>query len=175
MTDTLKEEAPADGRGMNDSALATLIIPALAVALTVYYMATTAGLTWEARSTGWLIGSVLLVFCGIQMLLTVRELLAGKIRAGFGDLFENSQNNRRRVGLLVAVSIFTLLLPFTGTTLGLALVICAGMLIMGVRSPWQLAGVSLTTATFVFVLLIWLAGSRLPQGALEHALLSILP
>lgn len=175
MTDTHEEDAPADGRGMNESAFATLIVPALAAALTVYYMATTAGLTWEARSTGWLIGSVLLVLCTAQSLLTVRGMLAGRVSASFGDLFENSQNNRRRLGLLVAVIIFTLLLPVTGTTLGLALVICAGMAIMGVRSVWQLAGISLGTATFVFVLLIWLAGSRLPQGALEHALLSILP
>lgn len=175
MTDTHKEEAPADGRGMNESASATLIVPALAAMLTAYYMITTAHLTWEARSTGWLIGSVLLVFCAVQMSLTLRDLFGGKISAGFGDLFENSQNNRRRLGLLAAVTVFTLLLPFTGTTLGLALVICAGMLIMGVRSIWQLAGISLTTATFVFVLLIWLAGSRLPQGALEHALLSFLP
>lgn len=175
MTDTPHDEAPADGRGSNDSLAATLIIPVLAIGLTAYYMTTTAGLTWEARSTGWMVGSVLLIFCAVQILLTVRQALAGTISFGFGDLFESSPNNRRRLALLAAVTVFTILLPFTGTTLGLALMICAGMLIMGVRSIWQLAGVSLTTASFVFILLIWLAGSRLPQGPLEHALLSILP
>ncbi|WP_172122033.1 hypothetical protein [Devosia sp. 919] len=155
--------------------MANLIIPALAAGLTAYYMISTVGLTWEARSTGWLIGSVLLLFCALQVLLTLRQAVAGRISFGFGDLFENSQNNRRRLALLLAVTVFTALLPFTGTTLGLALVLCAGMLIMGVRNIWQLAGISLATASFVFILLIWLAGSRLPQGALEHALLSILP
>lgn len=175
MQETSLEQTPADGRGINDSVYATLIIPTLATGLTAYYMASTASLTWEARSTGWLIGSVLLMFCALQLLLTLRQAFAGKVSFGFGGLFANTQNNRRRLALLLAVGIFTLLLPFTGTTLGLALVLCAGMLIMGVRSIKLLAGISVATAGFVFFLLIWLAGSRLPQGVLEQVLLSILP
>jgi hypothetical protein len=41
------------------------------------------------------------------------------------------------------------------------------MLLMGVRSVRALIGVALATTAVVYVLLIWLLNSRLPQGPAE--------
>ena len=175
MSDEAHDEAPADGRGIADNLLATLIVPILAVGLTIYYLISTAGLVWEARSTGWMVGGALMLLSSAQIFRAIKQASAGEIGRGFGNLLENSQNNRRRLGLLAVVSLFTLLLPFTGTTLGLALALCAGMLVMGVRNVKQLASISIGTAAAVFLLLIWLTDSRLPQGIIEHTLLAVLP
>jgi hypothetical protein len=40
------------------------------------------------------------------------------------------------------------------------------MWVLGVRSIWSLLGVSIVTAATVHFILIWLLGSRLPQGIL---------
>lgn len=172
--DNQLEETPAEGRGEPAAAGADFIIPGLAVAFTSYYIVSTAHLTWEARSTGWLVGFSLLALCLIQIIALGRGLMSRTLSPGFGDLLANTQNNRRRLGLLVAMLAFTSLLPITGTTLGLLLVLVAGMLIMGVRNPRHLAGVSLITAALVFTLFIWLTRSRMPQGALDHALLALI-
>ena len=55
-------EAPAVGPSGAD-----FIIPVLAVALVVYYSATTLGMAWEAKVTGVVLGAVLVPLCIVHM------------------------------------------------------------------------------------------------------------
>lgn len=149
---------------------ADFIIPVLAVALIVYYSATTVGLGWEAKVTGIVIGAVLAPLCAVHMVRMVLAIARGEGTFGFGDLISSTPFNRQRLGLVVLVTTFIATLAWAGTTLGLFLLLISCMLLMGVRSIRALVAVALTTTAVVYLLLIFLLNSRLPRGPVEELL-----
>jgi len=154
-------------RGTVPALGAYFIIPLLACGLTIYFLVSTAGLIWEARSTGTFIGVILLGLCAAQFIRLGLKVARGEATLGFGELAENTFYNRLRLGLLVLVIAFVALLPVLGTTLGLFLVLIAMIRLMGVRSWRVLATVAFITSATVHGLLIYLLGSQLPQGLLK--------
>ena len=164
---------PEAGRGTVPALGAYFIIPLLACGLTIYFLISTAGLIWEARSTGTFIGVILLGLCAAQIIRLGLKVARGEATLGFGELAENNFYNRLRLGLLVLVIAFVALLPVIGTTLGLFLVLIAMVRLMGVRDWRVLVAVALITAATVHVLLIYLLGSQLPQGFLKPVFSSL--
>jgi hypothetical protein len=158
---------PDAGRGTISALGPHLVIPVLASALTVYFLISTAGLIWEARSTGTYIGVILLILCAAQFIKLGLKVARGEATLGFGDLLEDNFYNRLRLGLLVLVIAFVALLQVIGTTLGLFLVLIAMVRLMGVQSWRVLFTVAFITAATVHGLLIYLLGSQLPQGFLK--------
>ena len=171
----MPEQRVEDGRDARDEAVAgplgaDFIIPVLAVALIVYYSATTVGLGWEAKVTGIVIAAVLAPLCAVHMVRMVLAIRRGEGTFGLGDLISNTAFNRQRLGLVVLVATFIATIEWVGTTLGLFLLLVSCMLLMGVRSVRALVGVALTTTAVVYLLLIYLLNSRLPQGPVEKLL-----
>ena len=162
----MSDANPDAGRGAVPALGPHFVIPVLASALTVYFLISTAGLIWEARSTGTYIGVILLALCATQFVKLGLKVARGQGTLGFGDLVEDSFYNRLRLGLLVLVVAFVALLPVIGTTLGLFLVLIAMVRLMGVQSWRVLFTVAFITAATVHGLLIYLLGSQLPQGFL---------
>jgi hypothetical protein len=146
---------------------ADFIIPVMACILAGYYLATTTDLVWEARSAGVVVGVPLIAMCVYHMGRTIYRIARGNGSFGFGEIFEDTLFNRQRLGLLILTTLFIIALPWTGTTLGLFLVLIASMRLLGVTSIRQLVGVAAATAATVYVLLIYLVSSRLPQGPVE--------
>ena len=153
---------------------ADFIIPVLSIALVIYYSATTLGLAWEAKVTGVVIGGVLVPLCLVHMVRMVRAISGGHGTFGFGDLVSRTPFNVQRLGLVVLVAAFIASLEWVGTAVGLVLLLVACMFLMGVRSLRVLVAVPLITAAIVYVLLIYLLNSRLPQGPLEKLIGSVL-
>jgi hypothetical protein len=153
---------------------ADFIIPVLAVALVAYYSATTLGTTWEAKVTGVVIGAVLVPLCLVHMTRMAVAIARGHGTLGFGSLAANTLFNRQRLGLVLLVAAFIAGLEWTGTTLGLFLLVIGCMLVMGVRSVRALLGVAVVTTAVVYILLIYLLNSRLPRGPVEKLLGSLL-
>jgi hypothetical protein len=158
---------PDAGRGTVPALGAYFIIPALACALTVYFLVSTRDLIWEARSTGTFIGVILLGLCIGQFVRLGLKVSRGEATLGLGELAENTYYNRLRLALLILTIAFIALLPVIGTTLGLFLVLIAMVRLMGVRSWRVLVTVAFITAAAVHGLLIYLLGSQLPQGFLK--------
>ncbi len=149
---------------------ADLIIPFLAAGLTIYFLVNTAGLVWEARANGTVIGVALLILVALQLFKIARRLWAGQGTLGLGSLVERSPVQAQRLGLLVVLALFIATIPWVGTTLGLFLTMAASMWILGVRDWRALLGVSLAVAATVYGLFILLLQSRLPVGPVEAAL-----
>jgi hypothetical protein len=80
----------------------------------------------------------------------------------------------QRLGLVALVAAFIASIQWIGTTLGLFLLLIGCMLLTGVRSVRALVVVAATTSLIVYVLLIYLLNSRLPQGPVERLLGSVL-
>jgi hypothetical protein len=172
------EERVKHGADAHDEAVAgplgaDFIIPVLALALIVYYSATTIGLTWEAKVTGVVIGAVLAPLCIVHMVRMVLAISRGQGTPGLGDLISNTLFNRQRLGLVLLITTFIATIEWIGTTLGLFLLLVGCMLLMGVRSVRALIGVALATTAVVYVVLIFLLNSRLPQGVVEKLIRSV--
>ena len=146
---------------------ADFIIPVMACILAGYYLATTTDLVWEARAAGVAVGVPLIAMCVYHMGRTTWRIIKGEGSFSFGEIFEDNLFNRQRLGLLILITLFIIALPWTGTTLGLFLVLVASMRLLGVTSIRQLVLVAATTAATVYVLLMYLVSSRLPQGPVE--------
>lgn len=146
---------------------ADLIIPLLGSLLAGYYLLSTAELDWEAKSAGLFVGTVLLTLCAIQFARIIGAAVSGRGTLGLGGLVADTQHNRRRLALIVLVSLFIATISWTGTTLGLWLLLIASMLVMGVRSPVRLLAVATITSAVVYGVLILLLNSRLPRGFIE--------
>jgi hypothetical protein len=153
---------------------ADLIIPVLAAGLTIYFLVNTAGLVWEARANGTVIGATLLILVAVQLVRVGVEVRRGRASLGFGSLLERSTVQAQRLGLLVVLAAFIAAIPWVGTTLGLFLALCASMWLLGVRDPRALLGIPLAVAASVYVLFVVLLQSRLPVGPIEHFLGSLL-
>jgi hypothetical protein len=149
---------------------ADFIIPLLACILALYYLTTTTDLVWEARAAGVVIGIPLLVLCLVHMTRMGVRIARRHATLGTGDLFENNLFNRQRLGLAALAILFVATIQWTGTTLGLLLFLIGSMLVLGVRSIRILAGISIIPSALVYVLLIVLLSSRLPQGPIEKLL-----
>ena len=164
VTDSTDESRRADTR---EPLGADFIIPLMSCGLAGYYLATTTDLVWEARAAGVAVGVPLILMCVFHMGRTLYRIFKGEGSFGFGDLVANTLFNRQRLALGLLTAAFIVALPWTGTTLGLFLVLIAGMWMLGVTSIRQLLLVAATTAAVVYVLLIYLVSSRLPQGPVE--------
>ncbi len=153
---------------------ADLIIPALGSALAIYYLTTTADLDWEAKSAGLFVGTVLLALCAVHLVRTVISLARGTGTLGFGALVANTRHNRQRLALLVLVALFIATISWTGTTLGLFLLLIAALLVMGVREPARILGIAFCTSALVYIMLIYLLDTRLPRGLIEKTIAAAL-
>ncbi len=164
MTDNTDQSQRADTR---EPLAADFIIPLMSCGLAGYYLATTTDLVWEARAAGVAVGVPLIAMCVFHMGRMIYRIVQGRGSFSFGDLFANTLFNRQRLVLGLLTVAFIVALPWTGTTLGLFLVLIASMRMLGVTSIRQLVTVAAATAATVYVLLIYLASSRLPQGPVE--------
>ena len=149
---------------------ADFIIPLLASILAIYYLATTTDLVWEARAAGIVVGVPLLAMCVVHIARMGVRITTRRASLGTGDLFANNLFNRQRLGLAVLVALFVATIEWTGTTLGMLVFLTGSMLVLGVRSIRIIAGISIVTSSLVYVLLIVLLSSRLPQGPIEKLL-----
>lgn len=163
----MSNAVPVAGRGTAPALGAYFIIPALACALTVYFLVSTRDLIWEARSTGTFIGVILLGLCIAQFIRLGLKVSRGEATLGLGELAENTYYNRLRLALLILTVAFIALLPVIGTTLGLFLVLIAMVRLMGVTSWRAILATAFITSATVHGLLIYLLGSQLPQGFLK--------
>ena len=143
---------------------ADFIIPAIGCGLTVYYLASTTDLVWEARATGTVIGLVLLALCAALFVKLGRRIFVGEASFGTGDLFKNDELNRQRLGLIVLVALYVLTIHWVGATFGLFFLLVGCMWLLGVRSTRTLVGIALTASLFVHLSLITLLDSKLPRG-----------
>jgi hypothetical protein len=151
---------------------AELIIPALAVAFTSYFFWTVAELNWEAKANGIVVGGILFFLVALLLLRIGVQVARGEASLAI-DLGGWTEENRRRLALLVLAVLFLLILPPLGTSISLALMLFASMWVMGARHWPSLIGVSVAMPLLVWASLMVFIGTRLPQGPFERFLFAL--
>jgi hypothetical protein len=65
---------------------AELVIPLLALGLTAYFLYSVAGVEWQAKANGVIVGTALLVLIAVQAVRVALALARGQADRGFGAL-----------------------------------------------------------------------------------------
>ena len=149
---------------------ADLVIPGLALAFAVYFLVSIAGLAWEAKANGVMIGIILIALIAVQLTRTGLQLARGEASLGADVLLEPREVFRRRVGLVAVTVAFIATLNWLGVTLGLLLAMFAALRVSGVRGRRALIWIPLAVAAAVYLLFIALLQSELPHGPIEALL-----
>jgi hypothetical protein len=149
---------------------ADLAIPALALGFAVYFFFSIAGLGWEAKANGVLIGTILVLLVAVQMILIVKEVVQGRASLRMDTLWLPREALGKRLGMVLITVLFIATLKWLGRTLGLYLSMLAALYVMGVRSRLALISLPLGIAASVYLLFIVLLQADFPHGPIEKLL-----
>jgi hypothetical protein len=147
---------------------ADLVIPALAAGFTAYFLYSVAGVEWEAKANGVIIGSVLLLLVAVQAVRLGIAAARGRIGHGFGPLVSPPEALPKRIGMLVVTIAFVAAVPWLGLALGLFGALVAALLVMGVRGTKRVVGVAFCVALAASLLFTVALDSNLPKGPVEN-------
>jgi hypothetical protein len=147
---------------------ADLVIPGLALCFGVYFYFSIADLAWEAKANGMLIGAVLVVLIGIQLLRIGVKVAQGEGNLSFERLLQPRDALPKRLGMVLLTVAFIVALPWLGLTLSLLLAMVAALYLMGVRKRSQLVWPSLGVAAFAYLMFVAFLGSDIPHGPVEN-------
>jgi hypothetical protein len=149
---------------------ADLVIPGLAVALSVYFFLTIYELPWEAKANAFGIGGVLLLLVTVFVIRIGLKVHRGEATLGFDKLFDRPSAQKKRAGMIGVLILFVALLPWLGFTLSLFLGMVGSMLVMGVRDVKSLLGTAGGVALACYLMFIALLDSNFPHGPIENLL-----
>ena len=149
---------------------ADFLIPALAVAFTIYYFGTIWDLSWEARADGLGIGICLLILIAVLLVRIGLQVMRGKATLGMDKLIYPLGFHGRRWSMAAAIFVFIAVLPYLGLTLAVFLLMSVLLLILGVRKPLPLLAMAFGMAAGQYFLFIVLLNARFPRGPVENIL-----
>ena len=149
---------------------ADLVIPLLALAFAAYFFWSIAGLAWEAKANGVLIGTVLVGLVAIQLARMGRELARGAGDLRLDPLWLPRDALVKRVGMVLLTVAFIAALDWLGLTLSLFLAMALALRLMGVRKPATILWVSFAVAAAAYLLFVAILDSAFPHGPIEQLL-----
>jgi apolipoprotein N-acyltransferase len=150
---------------------AELVIPLLALGFTVYFLATTSAMEWEAKANGVIVGWILIALIAVQLVRSAIDLARGRATLSFAPLVQPADAMRKRIGMLVVMIALVAGVPWAGVGLGLFLALAAGFAVMGVRPLRRILVVSFCVALTCSLLFTVALDSGLPHGPVENLLL----
>ena len=154
------EKRPAAG--------ADLVIPMLALGLTVYFLYSVSGVEWEAKANGVIVGTALILLVGVQVVRVLVALARGRADRGFGALFAPRDALHKRLGMLAITIVFVALVPYLGLALGLFLALSVAFYLMGIRGVPRVLAVALGVSIASSLLFTVALDSGLPKGPVEN-------
>src|SRR4051812_10443180 len=100
---------------------ADFIIPLLALAFAVYFFFSIGDLAWEAKANGVLIGTILVVLVGIQMVRLGVRVAKGQGNLSAEPVIAPRDTLPKRIGLVLITIAFVVAMEWLGLTLALFL------------------------------------------------------
>ncbi len=153
---------------------ADLVIPVLAVAFTVYFLATTSGMEWEAKANGVFVGWLLIALTAVQAVRMGIGYARGRGDFGFGPLVAPRDAMKKRLGMMAITIAFVATVPWLGVGLGLFVALAAGFAVMGVQGWKRILVVSFSMAMVCSVLFNVALDTGLPRGPVENLIHRVL-
>lgn len=164
------QDIPPSGPLAKRSIGGDLVIPALAIAFTLYFFISVSDLNWEAKANAVVIGIALLVLVAVEFGRIGLSMVRGEADFGVGALAEPRDLIGTRLAVVAVTALFIVVIPWLGLTLGLFLLTAALMALLRAGSLRLIAITSALIASAAYLLFIALLNSRLPRGPIEKFL-----
>lgn len=166
---TLKPDAPKRQLG------GELVIPALAIAFTLYFFSTIWNSPWTARVSAFLVGGILLFVCAIFLVRVALMLRSGQGTLGFGNLFTREDIRSGRIGLFATTIGYCVLIDRLGFTLTTFLFLSISMYVLSKgRNVGFITLISAIMALAGWAVFIWAFDTRFPRGWFETTMKAVL-
>lgn len=152
-----------------------LIIPALAVAFTLYYFSTIWNSPWTAQVSAFLIGGVLLLVCGLFFLRSLGQLRRDEANLGLNGLISIDDVRTGRLALFACTVGYCVFIDQLGFTLATFLFLWISMAALGHFR--RLGLITLTSAILSlggWAVFIWMFDTRFPRGWFETTMKAVL-
>ena len=152
-----------------------LVIPAMAIAFTLYYFSTIWNSPWTAQVSAFLVGGILLLVCVIFLLRCIVWLSRGEASLGFSNLINMDDIRTGRLGLLVATVGFCVLIEPLGFTLTTFLFMLVSMTILARARRMPLILLISTAVSLIgWTVFILAFDTRFPRGWFENTMKAVL-
>lgn len=152
-----------------------LVIPAAALAFTIYYFTTIWDSPWTAQVSAFFIGTVLICLIVAFVGFTTVSLVRGDADLGLQRLTEPLSLVPRRVTLLALTMGFILLIPVGGFTLTTFLFLSGAMLVLSRGAKWKfILALSATLAIGGYFLFVYAFEVRFPVGPIEMLMAQVM-
>jgi len=152
-----------------------MVIPVMAIALTLYFFSTIINSPWTAQVNAVLVGSILILLSLIFIARTLLRVREGGSSLGFGNLFRREDISSGRAGLFALTVAYVWLIDWGGFTLTTFVFLVAAMSLL--TRGKRLGVITLVSAAMAlggWVLFIWLFDTRFPRGPFEEMMRAIL-
>ena len=146
-----------------------LIIPALALAFTLYYISTVIDSPWSAKLNAYMVGSVLIGLVLIFFAYALYELLQRRATLGASNLLAPYHILPKRLGFIGLSFGYLVAIQWLGFTLTTFLFMAGSMLLLGGgRRPILCISAAAIMAAIALGVFVILFQKRFPKGPVEY-------
>lgn len=148
-----------------------LIIPALALVFTLYYISSVIDSPWSAQLNAFMVGSVLIALVVLFFAYAAREVFQGRATLGATNLLAPYHILPKRIAFIALSLGYLVVMPWFGFTLTTFLFMAASMFVLGgARRPVVYLSAAAVMAAVALVVFVILFQKRLPKGPIEYLL-----
>ena len=155
------------------------IIPAFAVAFTVYYLTTITEVPWISQASAMIVSGLLLmsilafVIRSVYRIRKQQETL--QFEGAFKDLLGHMPLSLKRITLLLLATAYVWFIDSLGFTLTTFIFVFSAILLLSSLANWKNALiVSLSSSIIGYIVFIYFFKTRFPLGPIEHWLKGVL-
>lgn len=171
LTPTQADEMNPQNNSPPKNVLPDLIIPALALAFTVYYLTTITEVPWIAQASAITVSALLLLSVVAFAIRTVFRINKGREFISWQRLNVDTVYTVRRAILLALTIAYVYFLDTLGFTLATTVFIFCGIVLLSSLANWRKAAlVALSCSIAGYVVFIHFFQTRFPKGIIENFL-----
>ena len=155
------------------------LIPAIALAFTLYYLTTITEVPWISQASAVIVGSLLLLSILAFAIRGIARVRRGRetfdVPAAWRALGAEGRTGRTRLALFALTIGYVVFLGVLGFTLSTFVFVFAAIVLLSSPGNWRRAlAVALGCAVAGYGLFIHLFGTRFPEGPIERWLEALL-
>ena len=171
----MRHEPPQEPRNI----LPDFIIPALALAFTIYYLTTITEVPWISQASAIVVGSLLTLAILAFFVRSVLRIRRGEemleLRDSLHMLLGRVPVSSRRIGLLALAVGYVWIIDTLGFTLTTFFFVFAAIVLLSSLANWKRAlAVSVSSAVIGYIVFLYFFETRFPSGPIEDWLKGLL-
>jgi len=152
-----------------------LVIPAAALAFTLYYFSTIIDSPWTAQVSAFFIGAVLIALIGAFVIYSLLSIRRGEADLGFQRLTEPLSFMPRRAALFALTIFFIFFVEWGGFTITTFIFLSGAMLLLSRGRNWKfILALSAVLAIGGYFLFVYAFEGRFPKGPFELMMAQVL-